>query len=101
MPCIAKRIKSQLPASRKIDQFLDDAEEARSGLGFGAGSEIFSSWSRVEGGIASVIIREKARSTMFSKAGISDSGIPGCCMSPRLWSQRCEVSKVLTVSRAG
>ena len=44
--------------------------------------------------------RESTASTMVSKLGIKASEGSGCCISVKLSSHRCEVSKEFTGSRA-
>src|SRR5229473_46933 len=47
------------------------------------------------------LVRERARSTMPSNIGISESALSGCWISTRLCSHRCGRSKFAAFSRAG
>src|SRR3954470_20381167 len=52
-------------------------------------------------GEGSPFVREKARSTIPSNIGISESPGKGFWMSPKLRSQRCDMSRFAEASREG
>src|SRR5580700_9593663 len=75
----------------------------RLGRGIGDGGlraeESSESNSLAETGWRSFSVREKARSTMPSNIGISESPVVGRCKSPRLCSQRCDMRRLVADSR--